>query len=67
MAMKFARTGVIPNTENYNDCVNFYRGVFELEVMYEESDGDFRLTCLGFCGAYLMIETGGVAKPETSA
>jgi lactoylglutathione lyase len=64
MAMKFARTGVILNTENYNDCVNFYRNVFELEVMYEESAGDFRLTCLDFGGAYLMIETGGVAKPE---
>jgi lactoylglutathione lyase len=60
--MKFARTGVILNTENFEDCVSFYRNVFELKQIYEECEGDFRLCCLDFGGTYLMIETGGVAK-----
>jgi len=58
------RTGVILNTENYEACVAFYRDTFSLPVMFEERDGDFRLTCLDFGGAYLMIETDGVANPK---
>lgn len=62
--MKFARTGVILNTENFEECVSFYRDVFELEEIFQQCDGDFRLKCFDFGGAYLMIETGGVAKPR---
>jgi lactoylglutathione lyase len=62
--MQIQRTGVILNTENYDACVAFYRDTFSLPVMFEERDGDFRLTCLDFGGAYLMIETDGVANPQ---
>jgi len=65
--MKFERTGVILNTENFEDCVIFYRDVFELKQIYQECKGDFRLCCLDFGGSYLMIETGGVAKPDGKA
>jgi len=65
--MKFARTGVILNTENFEDCVSFYRDVFKLKQIYEECEGDFRLCCLDFGGSYLMIETGGVAKSDGKA
>jgi lactoylglutathione lyase len=61
--MKIARTGVILNTEKFEDCVEFYRKVFELEELYSEADGDFQLCCFDFGGAYLMIETGGEANP----
>lgn len=62
--MNLERTGVILNTENFDACVAFYRDLFCLPVMFEKQEGDFRLTCLDFGGAYLMIETGGNACPE---
>ncbi|MDT8895843.1 VOC family protein [Halomonas sp. I1] len=62
--MRLQRTGVILNTEHHDACVAFYRDVLALSVMFEKQDGDFRLTCLDFGGAYLMVETGGVARPE---
>jgi len=61
--MKYARTGIILNTENYDDCVAFYRDLFGLRILFEEQYGDFRLTCFEFDGAYLMIETDGHANP----
>ncbi len=61
--MDFTRTGVILNTQNYDACVAFYRDLFSLPVMFQEADGDFRLTCFEYGGAYLMVETDGFAKP----
>jgi lactoylglutathione lyase len=61
--MKIQRTGIILNTEKYDECVAFYRGLFDLPVMFGIIEDDFRLTCLEFGGCYLMIETGGTAKP----
>ena len=60
--MKILRTGIIVNTEKYHECVAFYKDVFELDILFEEEEGAFRLTCLDFHGSYLMIETGGIAK-----
>lgn len=60
--MNISRTGVILNTEQYDECVDFYRKVFELKILFQQVDGDFRLTCLEFGAAYLMIETGGFAS-----
>jgi len=62
--MDIQRTGVILNVEHFEDCVAFYRKAFDLPVLFEKTDGDFRLCCLAFGGAYLMIETEGTAKPE---
>ncbi|MEM7116990.1 MAG: glyoxalase/bleomycin resistance/dioxygenase family protein [Chloroflexota bacterium] len=61
--MNIVRTGIILNTERYAECVDFYRHVFNLPTMYAKRDDDgFALTCFEFGGAYLMVETGGVAK-----
>ena len=62
--MQIARTGIILNTERYHDCVAFYRDLFDLPLLFQQRHGDFRLTCFDFKGAYLMVETGGHAKPE---
>ncbi|OBX37942.1 glyoxalase-like domain protein [Halomonas elongata] len=62
--MRLQRTGVILNTDNYDACVAFYRDVLALPVIFEKHEGDFRLSCLEFGGSYLMVETGGVARPE---
>ncbi|MEM6483494.1 MAG: VOC family protein [Pseudomonadota bacterium] len=60
--MQVQRTGIILNTHHYDACVAFYRDLFELPILYEKSDADFRLTCFEFGGSYLMIETEGVAR-----
>ena len=39
--MKLLRTGVILNTEKFDACVAFCRDVFDLDVLFEESAGDF--------------------------
>ena len=60
--MKFTMAGIILFTDNYEQCVEFYGSVLELEVLHEIDREGERLTtfCLG--GSYLMIETGGVAS-----
>lgn len=60
--MEIARTGIILCTERYDECVAFYRDLFDLPVLHEKQQGNFRLTCLNFQGSYLMIETEGVAS-----
>ena len=62
--MDIARTGIILNTQNYTKCVSFYRETFDLNVVYEKHEANSKLTCLDFGGAYLMIETGGIAYPQ---
>ena len=60
--MHIVRTGVILNTEKFDECVSFYENVLGLDVLFSETDDDFRLTCFSFGGAYLMVETGGAAR-----
>lgn len=62
--MDITRTGVILNTQNYRDCVSFYRDIFDLKLIFEKSEAHFKLTCLTFGDSYLMIETDGIAVPE---
>lgn len=62
MRTNTARYGIILNTEHYERCVEFYRDLFELPVMFERSDDGFRLTCLAYGDGYLMIEEEGTAK-----
>ncbi|QPC45115.1 VOC family protein [Kaustia mangrovi] len=59
--MHLAGTGVILNTERYADCVAFYRDVMGLAVLFADEE----LTCFEFGGAYLMVETGGLASRAT--
>lgn len=62
--MKLLRTGIILNTGNYDACVSFYGTVLGLRTMFTKGEAEDRLTCFEFGGAYLMVETGGHAKPS---
>lgn len=53
--------GIILNVYNFDECVLFYKSLFGLPEMFSKVDGDFKLTCLAFGSAYLMLESGGVA------
>ncbi|MAO61460.1 MAG: glyoxalase [Halomonas sp.] len=72
MQVTKARYGIILNTENYTECVAFYRGLFSLPLLFERDEGGFKLTCLEYGDGYLMVEQGGKAKqgektPEESS
>ncbi|BCL75094.1 glyoxalase [Jeongeupia sp. HS-3] len=54
--MIFELPGIILFTENYAECVAFYRDALGLPDVFSKPG----LTALNFGGAYLMIETGGV-------
>ncbi|MGY8873182.1 MAG: VOC family protein [Pseudomonadales bacterium] len=62
--MDIDRTGIILNTEKYDECVAFYQNLFSLKVLFEKDEGDFKLTGFEFGGAYLLVETGGLAKDK---
>jgi lactoylglutathione lyase len=62
--MNVEQCGIILNVYHFDACVSFYKTVFGLNELFSKVDGDFRLTCLEFGSAYLMIETGGVASAE---
>lgn len=62
--MKIVRTGIIINTEKYDECVSFYKDLFGLNILFKEQYGEFQLTCFDFEGSYLMVETDGYARPE---
>lgn len=62
MNTNVARYGIILNTENYVECVAFYRNLFGLRQLFERDENGFKLTCLEFGHGYLMIEEGGQAK-----
>lgn len=62
MNTKVARYGIILNTENYVECVAFYRDLFGLRQLFERDENGFKLTCLEFGHGYLMVEEGGQAK-----
>ena len=60
--MNIVRTGIILNTEKYDECVLFYKTLFDLKILFQEQYGDFRLTSFEFSDSYLMVETEGHAK-----
>lgn len=62
--MEIERFGIILNVANFDDCVLFYKSLFGLKELFSKSHGDFRLTCLEFGEAYLMIENDGVASEQ---
>lgn len=46
------RTGFILYTLNYEACVDFYKNILELDVLFVTNT----LTCFSFGGSYLMVE-----------
>ena len=62
MTVNVARYGIILNTENYEECVAFYRDLFGLRQLFKKDEDGFKLTCLKYGHGYLMVEQGGRAK-----
>ncbi len=62
MHANVTRYGIILNTENYAECVAFYRDLFGLPQLFEKDEDDFKLTCFEYGHGYLMVEQGGKAK-----
>jgi len=50
--MKFDRTGFILYVINYEACINFYKNILELKIMFSAEN----LTCFEFGESYLMVE-----------
>lgn len=61
--MKFTRTGIVLNTENYSNCCAFYGDKLGLTLLYRSGEGADELTVFAFGSSYLMIERGGSARP----
>ena len=62
--MNIEEYGIILNVEKFDECVVFYKTLFNLPEMFSKIEGEFKLTCLKLGGAYLMIETEGTAVPN---
>ncbi len=65
--MNIVRTGIILCTQNYDECVRFYGDTLGLPVEEILDNAHSKLTRFDFGGAYLMIETGGVASDPPKA
>ena len=48
----FDRTGMILYVIHYQECVDFYRRILSLPILFETDS----LTCFRFGGSYLMVE-----------
>ena len=59
--MKFTKSGIILFTENYEQCVEFYGSVLELDLLHRIDREGERLTTFSLGDCYLMVETGGAA------
>ena len=62
--METRRTGVILCTSDYPGCVEFYKEVLRLPVLFALNQSHSVLTCFDMGGSYLMVEPGGRANPE---
>jgi len=60
--MNIEKYGIILNVEKYDECVRFYKDLFGLPELYSKTEENFKLTSLDLGGAYLLIETGGIAQ-----
>jgi len=62
--VKFLQAGVILYTQRYQECVDFYEKVLELEILHEIDRVGEQLTTFSLGGTYLMVETGGVSHVD---
>lgn len=63
--MKFTRTGIILNTQNYRACRAFYGAILELPLLETIRHGDEEIAVFSLGDSYLMVEQGGAAWPGT--
>lgn len=57
--MKITRTGIILNTQKYQECIEFYDNILGLEVLHKIDRDNEKITTFLFGDTYLMVETGG--------
>ncbi len=64
--MKIVHHGIILNVQAFDECVEFYKELFQLPELFSTVDYDFKLTCLKYGDSYLMIESEGadIAYPQ---
>ena len=60
--MKSFKTGIVLYTINYNECVEFYQKILELEKLFNNN----ALTCFRFGESYLMVEIANEYKTPES-
>ena len=60
--MKFTKSGIILNTQKYQDCVDFYRTSLSLDNMFKINRPNEKITTFALGEVYLMIEPGGHAQ-----
>ncbi len=65
--MDFERTGLILNTQHYEDCVRFYGSVLGLPISHRIGQGEDEITVFELGESYLMVEHGGTAQAGTKA
>ena len=58
--MNFDKTGFILYTLNYQKCINFYKDILELPILFKTET----LTCFSFGNAYLMVEVDSECHKE---
>ena len=65
--MKFTKTGVILNTENYRACREFYGLTLGLSELHHFGTGHDEITVFSLGTTYLMVEHGGTSHPTTKS
>lgn len=60
MALHIEKPGIVLFVEHYDACLQFYEQQLGLARLFAHDD----LVCLALGPAYLMIERGGVARPQ---
>jgi len=63
--MNFTKTGVILNTQNYEECRDFYGSVLGLPILDQIGHGDDEITVFSLGDTYLMVEHGGTSRLDT--
>ena len=53
--MKISRTGIILNTEKYDECVSFYGELFDLKILFKENEGGLHRFAPVFSGVGLAV------------
>ena len=61
--MTFDRTGIILYVLKYDECVDFYKNIIGLKVLFKSET----LTCFKFGDAYLMIEVDDENEPMSDS
>jgi lactoylglutathione lyase len=65
--MNFTMVGIILFTQNYEECIDFYGRILELETLQKIDRVGEQLTTFMLGDTYLMVEKGGAAHNSAKA